>query len=970
MEENEQNKAIQTAEQAVDTGKDVADAAKTGADLAKNASTGNVLGVAQDTFRLLSNKTFRRILLIAILLPIIIIVFLASSVFNIFDKIGDGIQTAANTIGSGAQTAGNAIAGFFTINVDGVIEISDEQVDNIIKSITDAGIDLADLKLMGEVDYTNPNVAERNKRALRQYIKKFYEIQAMTQTINSNPGLIDQFLASGKPFGAVYLYDESGKRLDKASLQQMKKWAEDKKSAVMNHFAIDNQTQDITLGYEEVIQTKEGNEIVYYLKTIKREEYQQVLASYTTPVSFLLYLEMITQNPEFVSAVVDLAQRSEIHLTVLRDTTINTTVTTSSYKIHTQTTNQGVKSEPVVNDIKDLEIENSTHQTQILKVAVTYVKTWFVEETITYNVSDSGVQAQNPFTEAQDDDEEHQVAEAEGIVTEWWKTDIINKTSESLQTITYQKGVSTGTKYVGGKKGSPGIEDSNNNNKVDNGEQVDEQTTFVGLLDNRFKIPNTSRYEAAGPNLVSGAEWLFYLMQKDYHLQNLELLMRYMLYMYTEKDYGVKELDLSMFAAREFNTISRGTNLAVYLRQFSHSGEAPQSVNGKFYKMYGDGVGWPTIGNADLQWKSHHSKFAVSGKVLENGIEKDVSNVENYVNGKLPRGARAEYTNEEVESYQIYIEKTVVDSIGEEVQSVYYNYVVNATQGLELSKQQLYALTTIAYNFGSLPTRNGYTFKSVYEAGSAKYEMNSWQHNKFIWDNWWCYLGGGASGHIPMRDAAFETYVKGVYDFSQSNAGTVFSRRYYIYYTQQQLRQFSYAPNKTITRTSANEQEIFTYVKGSSSGILDAAYQVHSIMEQEGWTYSLDGNLLGGYNIKKSLNNPNRVTCCATYVSCTLYQGGYLTESEANSFSYHSANSLYTYLKNIKKWKEIKYYGELEAGDIVFMTSPTSGSNIGHVQIYAGDGKWYNAGSTNAIRRANPYTDNVSGRFIVAIRPE
>ena len=48
------------------------------------------------------------------------------------------------------------------------------------------------------------------------------------------------------------------------------------------------------------------------------------------------------------------------------------------------------------------------------------------------------------------------------------------------------------------------------------------------------------------------------------------------------------------------------------------------------------------------------------------------------------------------------------------------------------------------------------------------YAEGSWQHNRYIWDTWWCKLGGGATGHIPSRDAAYETYVKGVFDFKTS----------------------------------------------------------------------------------------------------------------------------------------------------------------------------------------------------------
>ena len=56
--------------------------------------------------------------------------------------------------------------------------------------------------------------------------------------------------------------------------------------------------------------------------------------------------------------------------------------------------------------------------------------------------------------------------------------------------------------------------------------------------------------------MVSGAEWLFGLMEKDGRLQNLEQVMRYVMYKYTGKEYGVKELDLSIFNIRDFSDLT------------------------------------------------------------------------------------------------------------------------------------------------------------------------------------------------------------------------------------------------------------------------------------------------------------------------------------------------------------------------------------------------------------------------------
>ena len=425
---------------------------------------------------------------------------------------------------------------------------------------------------------------------------------------------------------------------------------------------------------------------------------------------------------------------------------------------------------------------------------------------------------------------------------------------------------------------------------------------------------------------------------------------------------------------------SRVVSLREYLQQFSHSGEAPQSDDGRFYKMYSDDPtsGWPTIGNSDLQWKSHQAKFACQGKVLKGSGENTETDVQAYVNNLLTRGADAKYSQSEIDGMGIYIEKDLVDSIGQTVAEGYYDAVVTLdTEGLDLSEQQLFALTAIRYNFGHLPKRpdssTGNTFKEVYEEGAALYEVNSWEHMMYIWDNWWCYLGGGQPGHIPSRDAAFETFVKGVYDFTYSDAGEVFGRQYYIYYTQEQLNRFDYAPDLPITRNEGNEKELFTYVKNTYSAVtagnlLDAAEAVHTKYEKELWSYSTSGLYYG--DIRKSMEHPKKITCCATFVSEALYLSGLVTEEEINGMPYNGTGIHSSLLALEGRFMKITRYEDLEAGDIVFMEYKTKGK-IGHVQIYAGNQTWYNAGSTSAIRKDSPYADSsyAKSKFIDAVRP-
>lgn len=158
-----------------------------------------------------------------------------------------------------------------------------------------------------------------------------------------------------------------------------------------------------------------------------------------------------------------------------------------------------------------------------------------------------------------------------------------------------------------------------------------------------------------------------------------------------------------------------------------------------------------------------------------------------------------------------------------------------------------------------------------------------------------------------------------------------------------------------------------SYGKASSSafsgGLLEAANKVHE--DEINWHYSVGGDLFWN-DIDRSLNNPNCVTCCATYVSCVLYTAGFFNETEMNSFNYNLCSTLYNFLYE-HGFQRIDAYSQLEAGDIVFLSY---GGGYDHVQIYAGDGTWFNAGSTDAIQKVNPYNqgDFASANFYVALR--
>ena len=165
---------------------------------------------------------------------------------------------------------------------------------------------------------------------------------------------------------------------------------------------------------------------------------------------------------------------------------------------------------------------------------------------------------------------------------------------------------------------------------------------------------------------------------------------------------------------------------------------------------------------------------------------------------------------------------------------------------------------------------------------------------------------------------------------------------------------------------------IYTLANGEvisgASDIVEIADKCHKHMEERSYTYSL-GTLPSTAN--DAWNVP--YTCCATYVDWVLAEAGYKDKTEQ---LIHSAPYLFKHYAE-KGFTLIKSYNELQAGDLVFFHYASDDGTysfngvpytIGHVQIYAGDDKWYNAGSTDSIR--NPaYTYRETNGFVVGLRP-
>ena len=162
-----------------------------------------------------------------------------------------------------------------------------------------------------------------------------------------------------------------------------------------------------------------------------------------------------------------------------------------------------------------------------------------------------------------------------------------------------------------------------------------------------------------------------------------------------------------------------------------------------------------------------------------------------------------------------------------------------------------------------------------------------------------------------------------------------------------------------------SSKEVTGYYNPNAGGdggakIAEAAKANADFAKAHNFTYGCTSTVKSAY----TTNNSAKEVCCATLVSVSIYKAGIYEASEFN-YGIHSAPATTTFL--IKKgWTFINSTKEkdLQPGDVLIYecndkcntvhTPPVINGksvHIGHVAIYAGNGKQYDHGTTNSIQK-------------------
>ena len=661
QQNTEEQKVQQEQQEKID---DATNGIKDTTNLVKSAMTANPIGVVKSGANLLKNKSFRRAILkkaiLKILKPLLIILLVAAIFLGVFNAVGNVI----NELLSGASGAVDAIKDFFGINnEDGSIEVTDESVDTVLNSISSMGISLQDLHLLGE--YEEEASEEERQEAARIYIRKFFEAQVVTETLNYNKGQ-----SGDKTYGAVYVYrvddeesttDQNKQQLTYMPYEELQAYTTrtDVGAAeeARRYFSIDDSGNlvYVSTGITTVERgestgdlSQESQTVTISLRTLN---YKSAITQYTTQMNFLIYLTMVSQNPEFVSAVTDLIKDSRIEITIMDSVSTNVNTETYTYVEYTrseydyededgtQHTGYETTSE------NKIEITRTTTVTYSPVVKVTYAKTWFSEQTIEYNRVTREPVIVNSVSSAENDESLADEERLTGDETGTWIENQVKNYNDTTTSIVYEEGVKGEVDYS--RLGQQGDAERYKNGEIT-------EPTFIGLMETEFRIPYSTRTDVAGSNLTSGAEILFFLLQNDSKLEPMEEIMRYALYLYSggERDYGVTELDGSLFEIGGFTSVTGiyGSNAEEMvwfaLRNAGYSEIATAAVMGNIANESGFDPakieGGTGIGLGLCQW-SYGRRDALEGYIASKGTDtSDVKTQIEFLLAELTPGGGAD----------------------------------------------------------------------------------------------------------------------------------------------------------------------------------------------------------------------------------------------------------------------------------------------------------------------------------------
>lgn len=725
----------------------------------------------------------------------------------------------------------------------------------------------------------------------------------------------------------------------------------------LNFFSFDPDKQLIYYAvYTETVVTVNGVETSRVF-TLREESasYKAVVSMCSMPYNFLFSLLQESGNPEWIMAVIDLLlQKTDVIFMIQDQLSITAVTETTDRATKTEVTSvSGSGGSSTSTSVSypapgSTTVTVTTTYTNTANVFIKKAYTWcmdFEQEAIgpnltessqetTYDYPDPGSLCTNLVSSTTSDVSEDG---SYTITTVYSSDDLLESVKVDTKNYTWtiqlvKKEINTKL-FLGTWKNDTG--------KYYVGSLYDPDGKEI-----KYRLPDETRETGIPPKQLSDAseqkiDIVIGLLSKHENTQLHEQLMMYFWNVYVGKniyDVSVDEiLDLintnvttSFFGSSIENYIKAWENGSIWKYETGASSVVPtsyMSADGQYYIVYEDGsaghnnvsyglatfitnsrgtVTHPQYGLGYYNWQSQFSAHGVDVTTLKTG-------------DLVPVDAANAVFSEVLGTFE-----SKVDS-----------YL--SSHGLTLSQNQRDALVAICYQYGNI---NGFAEaynKSLNSNGEVDPELI--KNNFILTSNNNSKPFNYSSTRNDRKYANWLLFTEGTYidrsgDVIQVMGGSILECAKMIHdYMSDPAHLYYYC-------LIGGESDRQVHINAGLSCGLNSSFQAS---QQPG-------------------NNGYRLTCCATYVSWVLEEAGYLQTHTNGSKTLKS-------LLVGAGWTPVGSYSELQAGDVVFMdTDGPNNGNITHVQLYVGDGKWYNAGGNWSIHQVAPYSDNASAEYVCAYR--
>lgn len=674
--------------------------------------------------------------------------------------------------------------------------------------------------------------------------------------------------------------------------------------------------------------------------------YRNMIGVHGMPFEFLLALLVNTEDIQFVNDLAELAFNSTIEITVYDNTVViisdNTELNTEKttyvkeadwyrYKTTEKTNSEGeyiggytsidasgheeFDSENI--DILEYNITTTiTTKNNSYVVGLTKVDSWIGKLENTYihstssKVEDYG--EGEPFSQTVKYDPENI------STTDTELQAILNNKRKSNSKYTDEEGITYEITYKNELRNAKmtasleTIKKITKNTNTTNEYKYENTSKSTSDIGKKFKeVYDKNKKAQAQMNNV--ASWLFELLEETEASIDYVSIMKYLLYLCTGEDYGVTEIDLDLFKQDSFTyvgTIQGENALHAFLLAWEST---KKDSSGNFILHRPNDV---TIGyglylkyNLDLFQKLGYFED-LNQSVWENELyeirRQRVVNKEDL-----------KFYNYGIENGNLVRKEKIPNEVIEQASTDSRNKFRESVEKEvthQLTSNQYDALTVIKYKWGNIGN-----FNSVY-----KYYEDG-DKDKFLSEFY-------VSGTHPMKKEK---------DFSERQyaAWIMFDQGIYLDRSGNQIA----LPNVETSETRT---------------FLEVAKERHDYINNNNYTY------VNGTTIPADASR-NRGIDCSAYVSDVIYWYGYYNgyQKYVDTFKgWQHVSSWFMSKSNVESmgWKQLDI-SQVQAGDLIVKS--------GHIEIYAGDGKCYNAGSTEAINKeySNSGMTYVKG-FTYAIR--